>query len=1037
MIARLAAAIALLVLAAHPALAGAPDVRIISDEQGHKLNVDGRDFMVFGMNWSYVPVGENYAYSLWKQPDALIKKVLHRDMGLLRDMGVNTIRQTPGIPPRWVKWIYDNYGIYTVINPYLGRYGATIDGVWIAHVDYANKQHRRALVAEVVDVVKQYRGTPGVLMWILGNENNYGLHWTGAAPEALPGVHTKQDARAVALYSLYGEAIAAIKKLDQRPVAIANGDLQYIDLIKKHAPGLDILGTNVYRGKSARDLYDVVRDRLGIPVMYTEFGSDAFNARTGQEDGLAQAEYLAAQWQELYENSYGNGGAGTAIGGMVFQWADGWWKHGQTDDLDIHDTAASWPNDAYPFDYVKGQNNMNEEWFGICAKDPPDDDGYYELYPRPAYYLLRAAFKLDPYAEDTTPERIRTHFGTLRPRDFAPAYDSMRARADVKNLAKFRISDLRVRLETIGSAGSSVTERRPDLVVDHTESFYMDFEFAPSAKAHASVSLNFVGNVAQNKLDPLSFENRVRTDPDDPTPLALEDDASADVDIERLAIYRADLEADYSLFKLEGYFRAGHGHWADEGDFFGLYREAYYGPNIDIYQANAPFGATLEGKGPLAGLKVAFGPEVYWGANPMVIAKYSHGLGPVTLTAVHQEDIASAGAAETTSSVVPLPITRRTTLSAAYGRGNLLIELGGIFAASRRVGDRFVFTQASDGAGHLGTGLDVYEDQIRWRDTFGGKLKLTRDGGRVRWYAQTGVSGLVADGGGDPRITIQKWSMKPSGRGNLVHGSAGFAVGVGDIQIAPHGLYQRPLVGPNPAIADQVDPATGTFTPGVRPRNLLDDPFAVLDNRETIGGELLLVWDPTPATWFWAWDNDVREDAPIAGSLDLSYKHRPTIRDANTAIIASGDRIAFGGSPPANDAWEARARLLGNPARRLRIVGEVFVGRDEANGDSDRLITRFGGSARVKWERLSVWTDLRFSDWGPYDFYRDFNLTYPFQWYTDVSYGVRSRDLGLGDVRLGLRSQMRTLDAESAGYIEMSTQTGLEYEVMSYLAVNL
>jgi len=48
-------------------------------------------------------------------------------------------------------------------------------------------------------------------------------------------------------------------------VAIANGDLQYIDLIAEECKGLDILGTNVYRGISARDLFQVVKDKLGSP----------------------------------------------------------------------------------------------------------------------------------------------------------------------------------------------------------------------------------------------------------------------------------------------------------------------------------------------------------------------------------------------------------------------------------------------------------------------------------------------------------------------------------------------------------------------------------------------------------------------------------------------------------------------------------------------------------------------------------------------------------------------------------------------------
>ena len=107
------------------------------------------------------------------------------------------------------------------------------------------------------------------------------------------------------------------------------------------------------------------------------------------------------------------------MGGFIFQWTDGWWKHKQEENLDVHDTTASWPNDAYPHDHVPGKNNMNEEWFGIAAIEDQDADGFYQVQPRVAYYVLRDAFRLDPYAETTTTEQIRTHFSALEADDFA------------------------------------------------------------------------------------------------------------------------------------------------------------------------------------------------------------------------------------------------------------------------------------------------------------------------------------------------------------------------------------------------------------------------------------------------------------------------------------------------------------------------------------------------------------------------------------------------------------------------------------------
>tara|TARA_B110000091_G_scaffold179274_1_gene195412 strand:+ start:309 stop:560 length:252 start_codon:yes stop_codon:yes gene_type:complete len=46
-------------------------VSVSNTDQGMKLIVDGKDFMINGMNWDYFPIGTNYSYSLWEQPDGI------------------------------------------------------------------------------------------------------------------------------------------------------------------------------------------------------------------------------------------------------------------------------------------------------------------------------------------------------------------------------------------------------------------------------------------------------------------------------------------------------------------------------------------------------------------------------------------------------------------------------------------------------------------------------------------------------------------------------------------------------------------------------------------------------------------------------------------------------------------------------------------------------------------------------------------------------------------------------------------------------
>jgi len=389
-------------------------VSVVQDNSGMKLQVNGKEFMVNGMNWDYFPIGTNFSYSLWKQPDDIIMAALDPEMALLKNMGVNTIRQYTGVPAKWIRYIYEKYGIYTMLNHSFGRYGLTLDGAWVANTEYADSRVKKLLMAEVTEMVEKYKGTPGLLLYLLGNENNYGLFWEGAETENIPIKDRKSTTRAIAMYKLFNEATVAMKSMDKtHPVAICNGDLLFLEIIREECKDIDIFGTNVYRGSSFGDAFQRVRDELNKPILFTEFGADAYNAIKQAEDQESQAYYMVASWKEIYENAAGLGKAGNSLGGFTFQFSDGWWKFGQTKNLDIHDNNASWSNGGYQHDFAEGENNMNEEWFGICAKGPTTSRGLYSLYPRAAYYALKEAHVINPYREGVTLQSIEAHFAGI------------------------------------------------------------------------------------------------------------------------------------------------------------------------------------------------------------------------------------------------------------------------------------------------------------------------------------------------------------------------------------------------------------------------------------------------------------------------------------------------------------------------------------------------------------------------------------------------------------------------------------------------
>ncbi len=1040
--ARTAAAITALALLLTPRapLSAQPTIRVVTDATGSRLQVDGQDFLVKGMNWDYFPVGENYAYSFWNQSDAFIQAALDREMSLLKAMGVNTIRQYNGVPPRWVRYIYENYGIYTVLNHAVGRYGVTLDGAFRPNTDYSDPRVRAMLKTELGALVDEFRGTPGLLMYLLGNENNYGLSWSSAETENLP-VGERDAAKARYLYSLFGEIVQDIKQRDPAiPVAMANGDLQYIDIIAEEVKGLDVFGSNVYRGISFGTLFTEVKAKLNLPVMFTEFGADAYNARERREDQVSQARYLLGQWQEIYANAASNGGAGNAIGGMTFQWSDGWWKVGQEDNLSFQDTDAGWSNEAYAYDYMPGDNNMNEEWWGVAAKGPTDMQGFFQLFPRAAYYALQRVYTLDPYAPSTNGEVIRTFFSAINPVEM-----ELKARGDRSALVasvndRVRVSAMRLDLSTFSTGGSQLSTpaqtspsptARPAFVgFDHLQSFFVGLEAKPAANVTANLSLNVLGNVPDNPINEIFYENRGQR-----RTLLTDADALTTQSLERVKVYQASVRWDEARFRLDGFYRTGHYHWGYEGDFFGLYREANYGPNIDIYNGEAPIGVEFTGKRELAGLKLAVGPQLWWGANPAVLAKYRRQLGRFNVTTVYQEDLARQG--QTGSSfAVPQPQVRVVTLAAETQVGPATVELGGIWGGNTRVGRPFQVVDGSPG------NYRILGDSVRDEDALGVKAKISIPWGRWNWYAQGGAMGLVADGGQNSTMTFTGWTLKESGSGNNWNALTGVTYAMGNFVIAPNFLWQKPIVGPIPFDV----PAPG------RPRNILADPFSVRYNRETVAGELLITYDPTPGTFMYQFDNDVREDARFAANLGFTYRHLPTTQDAAIGILANGRTLfPFPGAPPAKDLWELRSRIVSRVTPDLRLIANLYGGTAQPNGDSDRLISRFGADVRAVRGQIKVAAMAKFNDWGPYDYHRDFNLTYPTQLVTDVSYILGLPNWAeVPSTRFGVRGTWRTLNEFSPRYCPAVVADaqgtsvcdptapgpkGSEWEIRTYLTV--
>jgi hypothetical protein len=1017
-------------------------VTTYKDDNGWKLQVNGSDFYVKGVVWGYSPRNENYNYNLWGQSDDFVRKVLDYEFGLMQAAGVNAIRSFNIMPPEWVTYVYMEYGIMVVINPLVGRYGATIGGRWIEFTDYSDELTRATLKAETLELIDQYKNVPGVLMFALGNESNFGLSWKSFEIENLP-VGEQDTAKARYLYSLFNEIMAAGQKIDpNHPFTIVNGERQYMDLIAEICVDLDLFGVNSYRGKSFTDLWKEVDEKLDLAVLFFESGSDAFNARTFEEDQLAQAQFVKAQWQEMYNKSYGNGEEGNSIGGFVFEWRDEWWKYLQEERLDIHDTHASWGAGGYTQDFVDGQNNMNEEWWGITRLGTQNSDGVHEAIPRMAYDVLTEVWKVDPYTYKKV--AINQTFDDIN-------MEYLALKSDVRQLK----SESNEKRKIVSFTGGSLslqgamkgTEQAIDELGDAGDEFtdgqmiFLDFGFAPTEKIEGQFTLNILGNVAD--LEPMEIQYGRRGLP---IQVQTVEDIEGVEDLEfvrdfndreRVEIY--DFGATYrgKIVDIEAFYHTPRYHWKYEGDFFGLLREATDLAGMDIWNAKAPEGVEFDFKGKAAGLKIVGGPEVYWGANPKIMLKYESELGKsfpfLGNSVVGQTEYALMLSEDLDRQRDPggtAATIRETNQATFYTKTSftdkLSLELGGIIAARDRVGELY----------NRIDGDNIIIDEIDWGDTLGFRAKLNFPLFGTLAYVATHYAGLVAEGGAQLKEFGTRLNYGDT-LGNRREYEGGVMMNFGDWMLFPRYLYRENLVDANPSVPPDI--SDGILFPGVEPRNRDDDAFAVLDNREAKAAEFFVTYDPTGATGFYQWDNDWREDAKFAFNIGANYTEFPTFTDSYRFFFEpTGTNPAFGVGLPPEDTWELSNRIVFNPNQNVRLITNLRYAFLQSTGEPE-------GGTRKFWEfRAKVVVGrkhiiegyVKKDAWGAYDFQRQFNITFPEQYKLDYSILLDQKKDENTSTKIGIRGLYRTSDENSPVDEFLFGENSYRYQVVAYFIFN-
>ena len=988
-------------------------VKVAKDpENGWRMLVDGEAMAIHGVVWSFTPIGENYSYVLWDQPEEIIQEMIDRDAALMQEMGVNAIRVFADIPPKWVSYLYQRYGIFTIINDLFGRYGLTVDGRWHARTNYADLRTREIILESMRKNISQYVNVPGVLFYMLGNENNYGLEWDSNTIENLP-VGQRLEVRAGYLYSLFEEGIEIVKEIDPtKPVGIVNGDIQYLNIINELVPSLDILGVNTYRGDGAYDLfYESVAETLDVPIVYTEFGADAFNVIEEREDQLNQAIFIKKQWEEIYRQSYGKGRNQNILGGFVFSWMDEWWKAGDDlDELDVHNDYAGWSNGAYSSDAAYGKNNMNEEWWGIVAQSPVKTNGVHERVPRAAYYVLKDLWKLDQI--NSTDEEISQHFdfdilpyvnraqiAAIRQQD--EEAKKVRFRGEVEFAAVGNFDDVDIKGGGLDKISSSFGEWA-----------YLGVDLEPFEKVDAGLTLRVQGHVPEttfeleeySRYEPLAVQESafVKTGQDNETHSS----------IPPVEIYDAYLNLETKFADVDLYYHNGHSDWALEGDFFHLLPESFDYIGMDINKSKAPFGLEISGNEFLDGLKIYGGPEIYWGADPQVMAKYFREGETLSWSLMYTEPISQADPKEDK----PLPGGRRA--SAWLGLNFfpwITVDIGTLFSGSNYLGDSYTHVGKNpDGSFSSST------NSINALDTLSGKIELTSEILLyTKFFARYIYAGRVA--ASKPYSTRDGSQINDVGTGNRHEFFGGVRFQYGGIGIMPQFLARLPISYPQKQ-------GTGIARSG------LYDPVAVWKNREAYQAEIVLTFDPRGDTYFFDWNNADRENAKFAGYLSFLYSFYEGPTDSAYYKNEFGDWAGFAeGLPAVSGLWSVKSRILWNAASKLRFVFGFNGGYGQSWGQDTRLVNYWGLDAKMRLGAFVISSSVDINAWGHADWMRQLNITFPLQWTLDLSYGFDIPSLLNSQNRIGVRWKGRTYDQYAP---DADTARGEKWnmEILGYLS---
>ncbi|MBL8023295.1 MAG: hypothetical protein JNK54_03285 [Elusimicrobia bacterium] len=390
-------------------------VSVHRETNGWELRVDGTPYFVKGVCYQPTRVGEDPAqgsqrdwmtvdddhdgridtpYQTWVDVNRNNVQdpsdVSVGDFQLLRDMGCNTLRiyhHAPSsaiFPPLphgenpsaqsgnlvsnkpLLRDLFATYGIRVAMGDLLGAYTVGSGAEWGKGTDYRDRMQRKRMLKSVEKMVLDHKDEPYLLMWVLGNENNF-PEKTHTNAKSFPGVYAR----------FVNEAAELIHRLDpHHPVCVVYGDvLDFLPFVPPE-PAYDLVGINSYRTPDFGNLWADVAQVFDRPLLLTEMGAGPAPVEEGVLDETAQSVIHANAWQDIYSHSRDQRSPANALGGFVFEWTDNWWYNGSPHQQGVDSSPSPW----------------NEEYMGLASQGDGKNSPWLRQL-RPVYFMYQKLWR--------------------------------------------------------------------------------------------------------------------------------------------------------------------------------------------------------------------------------------------------------------------------------------------------------------------------------------------------------------------------------------------------------------------------------------------------------------------------------------------------------------------------------------------------------------------------------------------------------------------------------------------------------------------